>query len=194
MFSKVLNYPAASSTTNAHARFVAASSTAVSSSASTSSSSFNYDNLRLDDILCAVCQSVLIEPVFLPCQHLFCRSCIRETIETNKLCCPCCRKRFGTWYRNASRANELVHEQLWRAIQSQFREHLDEDNPSAGSSKRSATHQTKPLYTARKLHQSPRRMRKLSYEANLSFFFFQHQHPPFSWPIREKSERSTKTS
>nr|XP_040222936.2 uncharacterized protein LOC120949603 [Anopheles coluzzii] len=148
MFSKVLNYPAASSTTNAHTRFVAASSTAVSSSASTSSSSFNYDNLRLDDILCAVCQSVLIEPVFLPCQHLFCRSCIRETIETNKLCCPCCRKRFGTWYRNASRANELVHEQLWRAIQSQFREHLDEDNPSAGSSKRSATHQTKPLYTA----------------------------------------------
>uniref|UniRef100_A0A182JYY4 RING-type E3 ubiquitin transferase n=1 Tax=Anopheles christyi TaxID=43041 RepID=A0A182JYY4_9DIPT len=147
MFSKVLNYPAASSASNAHSRFVATSSAIVSSSASTSSSSFNYDNLRLDDILCAVCQSVLIEPVFLPCQHLFCRNCIRGTIETNKLYCPCCRKRFGTWYRNASRANELVHEQLWRAIQSQFREHLDEDNPS-GSSKRSTTQQAKPLFTA----------------------------------------------
>lgn len=146
MYSKVLNYPAASSTTSAHTRFVASSSgAAVSSSAS--SSSFNFDNLRLDDILCAVCQSVLVEPVYLPCQHLFCRNCIRETIETNSLCCPCCRKRFGTWYRHASRANALVHEQLWRAIQSQFREHLDEDTP-AGSSKSSSTKQVKPLYTA----------------------------------------------
>uniref|UniRef100_A0A182NQL4 RING-type E3 ubiquitin transferase n=1 Tax=Anopheles dirus TaxID=7168 RepID=A0A182NQL4_9DIPT len=148
MYSKVLNYPAASSATSAHSRFVAGSSAAVvSSSASTSSSSFNFDNLRLDDILCAVCQSVLVEPVYLPCHHLFCRNCIRETIETNNLYCPCCRKRFGTWYRHASRANELVHEQLWRAIQSQFREHLDEDTPS-GSSKSSSTQQVKPLYTA----------------------------------------------
>uniref|UniRef100_A0A182SEY9 RING-type E3 ubiquitin transferase n=1 Tax=Anopheles maculatus TaxID=74869 RepID=A0A182SEY9_9DIPT len=146
MFSKVLNYPTASTTTNAHSRFVASSSAAVSSSTSTRSSSFNYDNLRLDDILCAVCQSVLNEPVFLPCQHLFCRNCIRGTIETNNLYCPCCRKRFGTWYRNASRANELVHEQLWQAIQSQFREHLDEDTPS-GSSKGSTGHQVKPQYS-----------------------------------------------
>ncbi|XP_049283152.1 uncharacterized protein LOC125763748 isoform X2 [Anopheles funestus] len=134
MYSKVLNYPTASNNTNAHARFVASSSEAVSTSTSARSSSFNYDNLSYDDILCTVCRSVLNEPVFLPCQHLFCRNCILETVETNNLYCPCCRKRFGTWYRNASRANELVHEQLWRAIQSQFREHLDEDNPS-GSSK-----------------------------------------------------------
>uniref|UniRef100_A0A182QA13 RING-type E3 ubiquitin transferase n=1 Tax=Anopheles farauti TaxID=69004 RepID=A0A182QA13_9DIPT len=147
MYSKVLNYPAASSATSAHSRFVASSSGAVLSS-SASTSSFNFDNLRLDDILCAVCQSVLVEPVYLPCQHLFCRNCIRETIETNNLNCPCCRKRFGTWYRHASRSNELVHEQLWRAIQNQFREHLDEDTPGSGSSKSSSTQQVKPLYTA----------------------------------------------
>ncbi|XP_050068969.1 uncharacterized protein LOC126557292 [Anopheles maculipalpis] len=145
MFSKVLNYPTASATANAHSSFVASSSAAISSSTSTRSSSFNYDNLRLDDILCAVCQSVLHEPVFLPCQHLFCRNCIRRTIETNNLYCPCCRKRFGTWYRNASRANEVVHEQLWQAIQSQFREHLDEDPPS-GSLKGSSGQPIKPLY------------------------------------------------
>uniref|UniRef100_A0A182VVU5 RING-type E3 ubiquitin transferase n=1 Tax=Anopheles minimus TaxID=112268 RepID=A0A182VVU5_9DIPT len=145
MFSKVLNYPTASNNANAHSRFVGSSSEAVSTSTSTRSSSFNYDNLSYDDILCAVCRSVLNEPVFLPCQHLFCRNCIRGTIETNNLYCPCCRKRFGTWYRNASRANELVHEQLWRAIQSQFREHLEEDNPS-GSSKVSTAQPIKPLY------------------------------------------------
>ncbi|XP_052901896.1 uncharacterized protein LOC128309525 [Anopheles moucheti] len=146
MYSKVLNYPTASSNTNAHSRFVASSSEAVSTSTSTRSSSFNYDNLSYDDILCAVCRSVLNEPVFLPCQHLFCRNCIRGTIEKNNLYCPCCRKRFGTWYRNASRANGLVHEQLWRAIQSQFREHLDEDNPS-GPSKGSMAQQIPPTST-----------------------------------------------
>ncbi|XP_053659519.1 uncharacterized protein LOC128708566 [Anopheles marshallii] len=143
MYSKVLNYPTASNNTNAHSRFVASSSEAVSTSTSTRSSSFNYDNLSYDDILCAVCRSVLNEPVFLPCQHLFCRNCIRGTIEKNNLYCPCCRKRFGTWYRNASRANGLVHEQLWRAIQSQFREHLDEDNPS-GSLKGTTAQQIPP--------------------------------------------------
>uniref|UniRef100_A0A182MNP0 RING-type E3 ubiquitin transferase n=1 Tax=Anopheles culicifacies TaxID=139723 RepID=A0A182MNP0_9DIPT len=145
MFSKVLNYPTTSNNANSHSRFVASTSEAVSTSTSTKSSFFNYDNLSYDDILCAVCQSVLNEPVFLPCEHLFCRNCIRETIETNNLYCPCCRKRFGTWYRNASRANELVHERLWRAIQSQFREHLEEDNAS-GSTKASAAQLMKPLY------------------------------------------------
>uniref|UniRef100_A0A182J1B8 RING-type E3 ubiquitin transferase n=1 Tax=Anopheles atroparvus TaxID=41427 RepID=A0A182J1B8_ANOAO len=127
MSSKLLNYPSATSTTSAHSRFVNNSSSAVTSNAIASSCSFNYDNLRLDEILCPVCSSVLVEPVYLPCQHLFCRNCLSETIEKNKLNCPCCRKRFGTWYRNASRVNKLVHERLWQAIQSQFRDHLAEE-------------------------------------------------------------------
>uniref|UniRef100_A0A182PRP4 RING-type E3 ubiquitin transferase n=1 Tax=Anopheles epiroticus TaxID=199890 RepID=A0A182PRP4_9DIPT len=147
MYSKVLNYPSASSTTNVHSRFVATSSATVSSSASISSSTFNYDNLQLDDIMCAVCQSVLNEPVFLPCQHLFCLSCIRGTIESNKLYCPCCRKRFGTWYRNATRANALVHEPLWLEIQKQFGAHLGYDN-SSSSSKGLVAQKNKQLYRA----------------------------------------------
>ncbi|XP_052869211.1 E3 ubiquitin-protein ligase rnf168-like [Anopheles cruzii] len=138
MSSKLLNYAAASSTTSAHSRFVNDTkrrATVVVPGDASSSAPWNYDNLQLSDILCPVCQSLAVEPVFLPCQHLFCRSCLRVTIETNNLNCPCCRKRFGTWYRNASRGNTLVHERLWQAIQSQFRERLhEEQKPASGPS------------------------------------------------------------
>lgn len=127
MSSKLLNYPAASS--NPHLAAGTSGSTAAARNGTTShgTAQLNFENLQLDDILCTVCQSVLVEPVFLPCQHRFCRNCLSGTIEKNNLNCPCCRKRFGTWYRNASRVNKLVHEQLWNAIQSQFRDYLEED-------------------------------------------------------------------
>ncbi|EAT47548.1 AAEL001357-PA [Aedes aegypti] len=128
MSSKLLNYPSASSNPHLGAGGSAGSSTATrNGTTGHGSSQLNFENLQLDDILCTVCQSVLVEPVFLPCQHRFCRNCLSGTIEKNNLNCPCCRKRFGTWYRNASRVNKLVHEQLWNAIQSQFRDYLDED-------------------------------------------------------------------
>lgn len=136
MSSKLLNYPTASANPHLGPSTTAtgpSSSTTASShhhraAAHSSSAQLNFENLQLDDILCTVCQSVLVEPVFLPCQHRFCRNCLSGTIEKNNLNCPCCRKRFGTWYRNASRVNKLVHEQLWSAIQSQFRDYLEEDN------------------------------------------------------------------
>ncbi|XP_058825432.1 uncharacterized protein LOC131685598 [Topomyia yanbarensis] len=138
MSSKLLNYPSASS--NPHLTTgSSAGSAAGSRNGGHGSAQLNFENLQLDDILCTVCQSVLVEPVFLPCQHRFCRNCLSGTIEKNNLNCPCCRKRFGTWYRNASRVNKLVHEQLWSAIQSQFRDYLEEDgarcngNGSTGS-------------------------------------------------------------
>nr|XP_029724630.1 uncharacterized protein DDB_G0284459 [Aedes albopictus] len=131
MSSKLLNYPSAGANPHLGA---GGGSSAGSSTANRNgttighgSSLLNLENLQLDDILCTVCQSVLVEPVFLPCQHRFCRNCLSGTIEKNNLNCPCCRKRFGTWYRNASRMNKLVHEKLWNAIQSQFRDYLDED-------------------------------------------------------------------
>ncbi|KFB42777.1 hypothetical protein ZHAS_00010524 [Anopheles sinensis] len=143
MSSKLLNYPSATST-----RFGNDSSATVSSSALAGSCSLNYDNLQLDDILCPVCTSVLVEPVFLPCKHLFCRNCLSETIEKNKLNCPCCRKRFGTWYRNATRVNNLVHERLWQAIQSQFRDQLTLDSSlvSTKDSSNGSAQQEKDCY------------------------------------------------
>ncbi|XP_062558410.1 E3 ubiquitin-protein ligase RNF169-like [Armigeres subalbatus] len=129
MSSKLLNYPSASSNPHLGTGGSAGSSSTTRNGTSSGhgSSQLNFENLQLDDILCTVCQSVLVEPVFLPCQHRFCRNCLSGTIEKNNLNCPCCRKRFGTWYRNASRVNKLVHEQLWNAIQSQFRDYLEED-------------------------------------------------------------------
>uniref|UniRef100_A0A2M4BFN1 RING-type E3 ubiquitin transferase n=1 Tax=Anopheles marajoara TaxID=58244 RepID=A0A2M4BFN1_9DIPT len=136
MSSKLLNFPAATTT-----RFVS-NSTASSSTRIPPSVAWNYDNLRLAEVLCPVCQSVLVEPVFLPCKHLFCRDCLSGTIEKNSLCCPCCRKRFGTWYRHASRGNTLVHERLWEAIQSQFRDLLEDDSSPRATKASTTTHAT----------------------------------------------------
>ncbi|XP_049548951.1 uncharacterized protein LOC125959946 [Anopheles darlingi] len=136
MSSKLLNFPAATTT-----RFVSNSTTSSSNSSRIPSSVvWNYDNLRLAEVLCPVCQSVLVEPVFLPCKHLFCRDCLSGTIEKNSLCCPCCRKRFGTWYRHASRGNTLVHERLWEAIQSQFRDLLEDESSPRASKAATASH------------------------------------------------------
>lgn len=137
MSSKLLNYPAAASNPHLAPSSGTGPSTANGAGGSSAGSAsaagqLNLENLQLDDILCTVCQSVLVEPVFLPCQHRFCRNCLSGTIEKNNLNCPCCRKRFGTWYRNASRVNKLVHEQLWSAIQRQFREYLEEDGGEGG--------------------------------------------------------------
>lgn len=140
MSSKLLNYPAATSNPHLASSGTSSGAAATGTGSSTGSGSvaagLNLENLQLDDILCTVCQSVLVEPVFLPCQHRFCRNCLSGTIEKNNLNCPCCRKRFGTWYRNASRVNKLVHEQLWSAIQRQFREYLEEDGTNGGGSGR----------------------------------------------------------
>lgn len=127
MSSKLLNYPSASSNPHLATGSGAGGTAGARGVVGHGSSQLNFENLQLDDILCTVCQSVLVEPVFLPCQHRFCRNCLSGTIEKNNLNCPCCRKRFGTWYRNASRVNKLVHEQLWSAIQNQFRDYLEED-------------------------------------------------------------------
>ncbi|XP_050099809.1 uncharacterized protein LOC126580018 [Anopheles aquasalis] len=143
MSSKLLNFPAATTT-----KFVS-NSTASSGSSSSRippSVAWNYDNLRLAEVLCPVCQSVLVEPVFLPCKHLFCRDCLSGTIEKNSLCCPCCRKRFGTWYRHASRGNTLVHERLWEAIQSQFRDLLEDDSSPRATKASTTSHATSTTF------------------------------------------------
>ncbi|XP_035775469.1 uncharacterized protein LOC118457757 [Anopheles albimanus] len=135
MSSKLL-FPAATAK-----RFVSNSTTS-SSSRIPPSVAWNYDNLRLAEVLCPVCQSVLVEPVFLPCEHLFCRDCLSGTIEKNSLCCPCCRKRFGTWYRHASLRNTLVHERLWEAIQSQFRDLLEDESSPRATKASTTSHAT----------------------------------------------------
>ncbi|XP_039295616.1 E3 ubiquitin-protein ligase rnf168 [Nilaparvata lugens] len=77
-------------------------------------------HLKLDDVMCPVCRSVIIEPVSLPCEHSLCYFCFDKTIESNTLTCPVCRKRIGGWLRSATKSKSLINQQFWSEIQKQF--------------------------------------------------------------------------
>ncbi|CAH2099756.1 unnamed protein product [Euphydryas editha] len=83
------------------------------------------EKLELNDVICSICQSILIEPVTLPCYHDFCQSCFNRSIENNALCCPLCRLRIGSWLRSATKQKNLVNTQLWRFIKIKFGEQID---------------------------------------------------------------------
>ena len=48
-----------------------------------------------DDVLCAVCADILIEPCTLQCGHSFCQLCLAvlwKSSAKKSLCCPSCRQ------------------------------------------------------------------------------------------------------
>ncbi|XP_050349757.1 uncharacterized protein LOC126773151 isoform X2 [Nymphalis io] len=83
------------------------------------------EKLELSDVICSICQSILIEPVTLPCNHDFCQSCFNRSIENNALCCPLCRLRIGSWLRTATKQKNLVNSQLWNFMKNKFIEQID---------------------------------------------------------------------
>ncbi|XP_021200343.3 uncharacterized protein LOC110383776 [Helicoverpa armigera] len=83
------------------------------------------EKLELKDVFCSICQSILIEPVTLPCFHDFCHRCFNGSIENNALCCPLCRLRIGSWLRTATKQKNLVNVELWNFIQSKFPQEIE---------------------------------------------------------------------
>ncbi|XP_075983374.1 uncharacterized protein LOC142981372 isoform X2 [Anticarsia gemmatalis] len=83
------------------------------------------EKLELKDVFCSICQSVLIEPVTLPCFHDFCQRCFNGSIENNALCCPLCRLRIGSWLRTATKQKNLVNVELWNFIQTKFPKEIE---------------------------------------------------------------------
>lgn len=83
------------------------------------------DKLELKDIFCSICQSILVEPVTLPCFHDFCQRCFSGSIENNALCCPLCRLRIGSWLRTATKQKNLVNVELWNFIKTKFSREID---------------------------------------------------------------------
>ncbi|KAF9415191.1 hypothetical protein HW555_007067 [Spodoptera exigua] len=83
------------------------------------------EKLELKDVFCSICQSILIEPVTLPCFHDFCQRCFNGSIENNALCCPLCRLRIGSWLRTATKQKNLVNVELWNFIQSKFPQEIE---------------------------------------------------------------------
>ncbi|XP_050673476.1 E3 ubiquitin-protein ligase rnf168-like [Leptidea sinapis] len=84
------------------------------------------DKLEYRDVICSICQSILIEPVTLPCYHDFCHHCFRGTIENNALCCPLCRLRIGSWLRTSTKKRALLNFRLWDFIQNKFSEEVSQ--------------------------------------------------------------------
>ncbi|XP_038209263.1 uncharacterized protein LOC119830353 isoform X2 [Zerene cesonia] len=83
------------------------------------------EKLEIRDVICSICQSILIEPVTLPCYHDFCQRCFNGSIENNALCCPLCRLRIGSWVRTATKQKNLVNIKLWNFIQNKFSQEVD---------------------------------------------------------------------
>lgn len=84
------------------------------------------EKLELKDVICSICQSVLIEPVTLPCYHDFCHRCFNSSIENNALCCPLCRLRIGSWVRTATKQKNVVNSKLWNFLMNKFSKEINQ--------------------------------------------------------------------
>ncbi|KAF7287623.1 hypothetical protein GWI33_005975 [Rhynchophorus ferrugineus] len=73
--------------------------------------------LKPSDIICPICRTVLIEPVSLPCNHVFCKFCFDSTMENANLVCPLCRIRVGSWYRRTKKEVENKYKGIDNVIE-----------------------------------------------------------------------------
>lgn len=46
------------------------------------------------ELQCAVCLSVLVNPVSLPCNHFFCKDCVDSVLGMKSAACPLCKQHF----------------------------------------------------------------------------------------------------
>ncbi len=64
------------------------------------------------DLMCVICSEPFQDPVCTPCDHTFCRHCIRHWIESEDLSCPICRKTLLTI--QLKQANQIILNMLDR--------------------------------------------------------------------------------
>lgn len=82
------------------------------------------NNLKVSDAFCYICRSVLIEPVTVPCLHVFCFTCFERSMQETSYSCPLCRRRISNWVRTAKKGDKLVNRELWKQIKEQFKEQV----------------------------------------------------------------------
>ncbi|XP_069103655.1 E3 ubiquitin-protein ligase rnf168-like [Argopecten irradians] len=81
--------------------------------------------LAVEDCMCPICMSILIEPVTMPCSHTLCMPCFKQNVEEASLSCPLCRTRISVWARRATKNGNLVNEKLWNTIKTSYRDKVD---------------------------------------------------------------------
>ncbi|XP_068247287.1 E3 ubiquitin-protein ligase rnf168-like isoform X2 [Palaemon carinicauda] len=84
-----------------------------------------YSQLPLEDVICPICLSILLEPVTMPCAHSLCMPCFKQHVAETSLQCPVCRMRISVWVRRSTKSNRLVNNRLWQAIKEKFPERIE---------------------------------------------------------------------
>jgi len=74
----------------------------------------------IDAYGCSICLEILVEPITMPCKHRMCKPCFAKNLELTNLHCPFCKKRIGTWCRQAKKLEALIDQPLWQEIQVKF--------------------------------------------------------------------------
>lgn len=75
-------------------------------------------------IICLDCGLTPINPVVLPCQHMFCSSCLQKSLE-EELVCPACQEfAFTLQVHVNTKYKDLIN---WYLQQSQIQEEINQD-------------------------------------------------------------------
>eukprot|EP00929_Paragymnodinium_shiwhaense_P072247 TRINITY_DN36665_c0_g1_i1.p1 TRINITY_DN36665_c0_g1~~TRINITY_DN36665_c0_g1_i1.p1 ORF type:complete len:313 (+),score=62.21 TRINITY_DN36665_c0_g1_i1:62-940(+) len=85
-----------------------------------------------DDLLeytCAICLELLVEPLSLPCSHVFCRQCLASTLKetSEQRRCPLCRAAISDWF-NAFQApaDKELERTIMRACTVEYTQRLED--------------------------------------------------------------------
>ncbi|XP_064103023.1 E3 ubiquitin-protein ligase rnf168-like [Macrobrachium nipponense] len=81
--------------------------------------------LTLEDVICPICLSILVEPVTMPCSHSLCMPCFKQHVAETSLACPVCRTRISVWVRRNNKSNRLINNRLWQVIKEKFPEKIE---------------------------------------------------------------------
>ncbi|CZT02635.1 hypothetical protein WAI453_002139 [Rhynchosporium graminicola] len=70
-----------------------------------------YESIVDENLMCPICHCPLVDPVMTECDHIFCRSCIEESV-THSRTCPIDRSPLDQDVRELKRAPKIVINQL----------------------------------------------------------------------------------
>lgn len=69
-----------------------------------------------NELNCPICFSVPSDPRLLPCEHIFCSSCITQAISSGSQSCPMCRKSCSSQQIRAISRDTAIY-RIWSNIQ-----------------------------------------------------------------------------
>ncbi|KAJ7148439.1 hypothetical protein C8R43DRAFT_888974 [Mycena crocata] len=97
---------------------------------------------------CSICYERFTSPVSLPCGHIFCRECVRRTVDSIKSCnvlhfCPTCRTSYSVVTLDQSLIPPYLRPHVLPPIRPVFfDDSIPDTPPSASGSSSTASHST----------------------------------------------------